>query len=86
MNQKPLVYRMCVVSRESHLKSELFRLVKVNDQIIFDKKQAIPGRGVYLKKDLKVIELARSKKLRNKAFSTSDINEQVYLDLINELK
>ena len=77
---------MCVVSRESHLKSELFRLVKVNDQVIFDKKQSIPGRGVYLKKDLKVIELARSKKLLNKAFRTSDINEQVYIDLINELK
>ena len=85
MNQKAPIFRTCVITREKHLKSELFRLVKVNGQIVYDKDQALGGRGVYITKDKSVIDLAKKSKVLNKAFRTSEISEQVYLDLYREL-
>ena len=85
MNQKAPIYRTCVASRSKHLKSELFRLVKIDGKVVYDKTQSISGRGVYLTKDKTIIDLARKLKVLNKAFKTSEIDEQVYLDLYREL-
>ena len=84
MNFKRPVYRMCVVSRELLLKKDLFRLVKTSSGIVFDEKQNIQGRGVYIKKDLKTIELAFKRKSLNKAFKT-EVSENIYLSLIQAL-
>lgn len=75
---------MCVVSRELLLKKDLFRLVKTSSGIVFDEKQNIQGRGVYIKKDLKTIELAFKRKSLNKAFKT-EVSENIYLSLIQAL-
>ena len=84
MNFKRPVYRMCVVSRELLLKKDLFRLVKTSSGVVFDEKQNIQGRGVYIKKDLKTIELAFKRKSLNRALKT-EVSENIYLSLIQAL-
>lgn len=75
MNKTRPVFRMCIVSRDRDLKENLFRLVKQNNEITLDLNQNIQGRGVYIKKDLKVIELAQKRKMLNKALKTEISNE-----------
>ncbi len=77
MNKTRPVFRMCIVSRSRDLKENLFRLVKQNNRIILDLNQNIQGRGVYIKKDLKVIELAQKRKMLNKALKT-EIDDEFY--------
>ena len=84
MNQKRPIYRMCAVTREKLLKSDLYRVVKTPSGVVFDSKQNIKGRGAYIKKDLKTIELAHSKKVLNRALKC-EVNDEVYLALIQEL-
>ena len=54
MNIKRPVYRTCSVTKEKLLKQDLFRIVKTKSgEVKVDVNQVIPGRGVYIKKDLK---------------------------------
>ena len=84
MNKRQPVYRTCIVSRELLLQKDLFRLVKVNNEVVLDKKQNLPGRGAYIKKELSVIIIAQKRKALNKAFKT-DVKDDVYILLIQEL-
>ena len=84
MNFKRPVYRMCLVTREKLLKQDLFRVVKTPAGVIFDRDQNIQGRGAYIKKDLKTIELAFKRKSLNKALK-ADVSEDIYIALIQEL-
>lgn len=59
MHKVPL--RKCVITKEILPKSELFRVVIVNDEVIYDPTGKLNGRGAYLKKDLEVIKLAEKK-------------------------
>ena len=85
MNKTRHIYRTCIASKEKLLKHELFRIVLVDNEVLFDAKQTIQGRGVYLKKDLEVIKLAQKKKMLNKAFK-KDVGEAIYQTLIQELE
>ena len=85
MNKTRPIYRTCVVTREKLLKHELFRIVLVDKEVVFDAKQTIQGRGVYLKKELEVINLAQKKKMLNKAFKR-EVGEEIYHTLIQELE
>ena len=84
MNFKRPVYRMCVVTREKYLKEDLFRVVKTSQGVVLDKEHKLPGRGAYIKKDLKTIELAFKRKSLNRALRC-EVKEEVYLSLIQEL-
>ena len=84
MNKTRPVYRQCVASREKLLKKDLFRLVKVENKVFIDEKQNKQGRGVYLKKDLKTIELAHKNKTLNKALRTQ-VGDEIYVELIQLL-
>ena len=84
MNIKRPVYRICVVTREKHLKSELYRIVKTKDGVFFDLKQNIQGRGVYIKRDLKTIESAYKRNTLSKSLHTP-VDEEIYLSLIQAL-
>lgn len=85
MNKTRPVYRTCIATREKLLKHELYRLVLVNQEVIFDAKQDKQGRGVYIKKDLEVIKSAQKKKMLNKAFK-KEVGDDVYQTLIQELE
>ena len=84
MNFKRPVYRICAVTRESHLRSDLYRVVRTKDGVYFDSNQNMKGRGVYIKKDLKVIETAYKKKALNRALRC-EVKEEVYIALIQQL-
>lgn len=67
MKQKKIPLRMCAVTKEKLEKKALFRIVKNKDgEVFIDETLKANGRGVYLKKDLKVIEDAQKKKILDK--------------------
>lgn len=78
---KKIPMRTCVVCHESFPKSELLRVVKTpTGEIKVDVTGKINGHGAYLKKDEKVLELAKSKKILEKVLETS-IDDSVYQEI-----
>ena len=85
MNQKAPVYRMCIVTREKLLKKDLFRVVRdINNRVCFDYNQNMPGRGVYIKKDLKVILTAQKRNSLSRGLKYK-VDDQIYIELIQHL-
>lgn len=85
MNKKAPIFRTCIVTREKLLKEVLFRVVKTNSGVYFDKNQNMPGRGVYIKKDLNVIILGEKRKLLSKGLKT-EVKDEIYIELIQALQ
>lgn len=85
MNYKRPVYRTCLISKEKLLKSELVRLTRINNEVYLDLNQSLGGRGVYIKKDNKVIELAIRKDALSKALKAK-VKEEIYQELIRLVK
>ena len=85
MNQKAPVYRTCIFTHEKLLKKDLFRVVRdINNRVCFDSNQNMPGRGVYLKKDLKVILEAQKRNSLSRGLKCK-VDDQIYLELIQHL-
>lgn len=60
--------RTCIVTREIHDKSDLFRFVVGKDgQLYFDLTQKLPGRGLYVTQNKETLQTALSKNLFAKA-------------------
>lgn len=69
MKVKKIPYRSCVVTKEKFPKQELLRIVKTKENTIsVDPTGKLNGHGAYIKKDLAVLELAKSKKILNHVF------------------
>ena len=78
--------RTCIIDKKKYIKSELIRIVLINNELKIDKIQNIKGRGCYLNKNnLDKINKILKKKLFNKAFKRA-ISENEYLKIINYLK
>ena len=77
---KKIPMRMCIVTRERYPKKELIRVVKCEDGVIVDESGKVNGHGVYLKKDLSVIESAEAKKILARALET-EIPDSIYEEL-----
>ena len=85
MNKK-IPMRTCVVSREKLPKKELVRIVRNKDGEVFvDETGKQNGRGVYLKKDLEIVNKAKSTKVLNKSLEC-DVPDRVFEELENLLK
>ena len=85
MNKK-IPMRTCVVSHEKLPKKELIRIVKNKEgQVFVDITGKQNGKGVYLKKDIEVINKAKTTKALNKYLET-DVDESIYNELENLLK
>ena len=84
MNKKAPIYRTCIATRKLFLKSDLYRIVKYNGQVYFDKNQNMPGRGAYISKDLKAITLAHDKHLLAKALR-KEVNDDIFAELVAAL-
>lgn len=78
---KKVPMRMCVVTKEKYPKKELIRVVSFEGNISVDPTGKKNGKGCYLKKDPKVIELARKKKLLNHIFET-EVEDSIYDELL----
>lgn len=62
----------------------MYRIVRTNDNVYFDRYQNIQGRGVYIKKDLETIKEAFKRHSLSKALKCN-VDESVYLELIQAL-
>lgn len=84
MNKHNPIYRTCIVTHKKLLKSDLFRVVKNENGIHFDKNQNIPGRGVYISKSLDVISNAQKKHSLSRGLRC-EVKDEVYMELIQAL-
>lgn len=81
MNVKKIPMRTCVVTHEKLPKRELIRIVRSKDGIVsVDESGKMNGKGVYLKKDLSVIEKAQNNKLLNRYLSV-EVSDEIYEEL-----
>ena len=82
---KKIPMRQCLALNESLPKSELFRIVRTPEgQVQVDLKGKVNGRGAYLSKNKKAIELAKKKKLLDKKLEVN-VPEEIYEELLKLL-
>lgn len=72
--------RRCVACRQTKQQNEMLRIARINNQFIIDKNNKLDGRGAYVCKDQKCIDLTIKKKLLNRAFKTN-LNAEIYQKL-----
>ncbi len=81
IKQKKIPMRTCVVTKEKYPKGELIRVVKDNlGNVFVDETGKANGRGAYLKKEIEVINKARSNKALDRYLETT-IPDEVYNSL-----
>lgn len=86
MKTKKIPMRMCVVTRESHEKRELIRVVRNKEGEVFvDETGKLNGKGCYLKRDIDVIKKAKANKILDRALEIK-IPETIYEELENLVK
>ena len=86
MKNKKIPMRSCVVSREKLPKQELIRIVKNKENNVFvDVTGKQNGRGIYIKKDLEVLEKAKKSKIMDKLLETK-IEDSIYDELESIIK
>ena len=75
--------RMCAVTKERFPKGELLRIVRTpEEEIKIDVTGKLNGHGVYIKKDINVLEKARSSKTLEKQLEIN-IPESIYEEIKN---
>lgn len=78
---KKIPMRKCVVTNERLPKKELVRVVRTpENKVIVDLTGKANGHGAYLKKDIAVIQTAKSKKTLEK-YLECEIDETIYEQL-----
>ena len=81
---KKIPMRSCVITREKLPKNELIRIVKTEDGVVVDTTGKVNGHGVYLKKDINVIEIAKTKKILDRLLETN-VNDEIFEELKNKI-
>ena len=79
---KKIPMRTCVITKEKLPKKDLIRVVRTLDGIVVDETGKVNGHGVYLKKDIEVINLAKNKKILNRELET-EVPDDIYEQLIS---
>lgn len=78
---KKIPMRTCVVTREKLEKKDLLRVVRTPEgKVIVDDTLKSNGRGAYLKKDIFVIEKAKTSKILDKHLEVT-VPFNIYEDL-----
>ena len=86
MNKKKIPMRTCVVTKEKLPKNELIRIVRTPDsEVKVDLTGKLNGRGVYLKKDVDVINKAKQSKILNRVLEV-DVTDNIFSELIDCIK
>ena len=81
---KKIPLRKCLATNELCPKKDLLRVVKNNEgKVFFDYSSNANGRGAYIKCRVEAIELARKKKVLDRALETS-VPDEVYEALLKE--
>lgn len=69
--------RRCVACKNSKQQHDLLRIARNNQEYSIDENNKLGGRGAYVCKDKKCIDLAIKKKLLNRAFK-ANLDLQIY--------
>ena len=78
---KKIPLRKCVATQEQLPKKELIRVVRTPEgEGKIDPVGKMNGRGAYLKKSLEAIELAKKKKILNRALNV-EVPESIFEEL-----
>ena len=78
---KKIPMRTCVVSGEKLQKKELIRVVRDKDgNVSVDLTGKANGRGVYLKKDIEIVEKAKKSKILDKKLEVN-VPDNIYDEL-----
>ena len=87
MITKQLPLRKCVACNQMLEKNKMFRIAKTPQGIIIDKTYKAQGRGAYVCKDKKCIELAIKKKSFNRSLRQAiptEVLDNLYMELEND--
>ncbi len=80
---KKIPLRSCVVTKEKLEKKDLIRIVKNNEGKIFvDETGKANGRGAYIKRDIDVVNKAKTSKVLDRVLEVS-IPDEIYDELMN---
>ena len=81
MKIKKIPMRTCVITREKCEKKDLIRVVRTPEQEVkVDETGKMNGKGAYLKKDISVIEKAKTSKILDKHLEVT-VPFNIYEDL-----
>ena len=73
--------RRCLATNESFPKKELLRIVRTPEgNVVVDVTGKANGKGAYISKSMEALELARKKKVLNRALEC-EIPETIYEDI-----
>ena len=76
------ILRTCIATREIKPIIELFRVcLTPSGNVLIQKDKHIEGRGAYISRNIEAINIARKKKLLNKALRCN-VPEEIYDELI----
>ncbi len=79
---KKVPMRTCVITREKLPKKDLLRIVKDKEgNISVDLTGKLNGHGVYIKKDMEVLNTLKKKKSLERLFEVNDIDEELYNEI-----
>ena len=82
---KKIPIRKCVATNDQYPKKEMFRVVRTpNGEIEIDENGKMNGRGAYISKSKKAIEIARKKKVLDRHLEIS-IPDSIYDKLLEML-
>jgi predicted RNA-binding protein YlxR (DUF448 family) len=87
LKQKKIPLRKCLITNEQYPKKEMIRIVLNKDnEIKVDQTGKMNGRGAYIKLTKENVELAKKRKVFEKAFKITNIDDiyQELAGLINE--
>lgn len=79
---KKIPMRTCVITREKLPKKDLLRVVKDKEgNISVDITGKTNGHGVYIKKDMEVLNTLKKKNSLKRLFEVENINEEIYSEI-----
>lgn len=83
---KKIPMRSCLITKEKIPKKDLIRIVRTPEgNVIIDEVGKANGRGAYLKKDIEVINKAKSNKVLERVLEVK-VPDNIYDELIEKLK
>ena len=83
---KKIPQRMCIVTHEKTDKKNLLRIVKDQEgNISVDETGKKNGKGAYITKDLNVLNDAKKRRVLEKVFETSNL-DNIYDEIENTIK
>ena len=86
MKTKKIPLRSCVITKEKLEKKDLIRVVRTPEgKVEIDLTGKLNGRGAYIKKDIEVLNTAKSKNILSRVLEVN-IPEEVYQEIENIIK